>query len=92
VQALGVLSVETFGDGLLVAAVDQDTGVISALDDLTSQVISQSPPLDISLIFALAATQTGLDGRFLFVTGYEDGLIRKNMPDSGELIREWRGL
>jgi hypothetical protein len=33
--------VETFGDDLLVAAVDHDTGVISALDDLTSQVISQ---------------------------------------------------
>jgi WD40 repeat protein len=76
---------------VLIAAVDESTGVITLLDALTSKVISKSPPMDASSISSVAASQTA-DGRILVVTGHEDGVIRMRMADSGELIGHRQGL
>jgi WD40 repeat protein len=83
--------VENCKGHVLVAAVNGDTKVITVLDALTSEIISEFITTDDDL-FSVAAFQRD-DGRVLVVTGgLNDGMIRMRMADSGELIGQWRAL
>jgi predicted RNA-binding protein with PIN domain len=75
----------------LVGPVHVLNGGIKLFDARTSKAISQSSPLDESIIYFVADSQTA-DERVLVVTWDVDGIICIIMADSGELAGQWKGF
>jgi WD40 repeat protein len=82
-------------DRVLVAAVDERSGVVIVVDAFTSEVIYKffiEEEGYYDYVRSVAASQTP-DGRILVVTGdFYSGLIRMRVADSGDLIGQWQGL
>jgi hypothetical protein len=75
----------------LVGPVHVLTDGIKLFDARTSKFISQSSPLDESIIYSVADSQTA-DERVLVVTRDVVGIICIKMANSGELAGQWKGF
>jgi WD40 repeat protein len=75
----------------LVVDVHRSTGVITIINALTSEIISQSPTLVGSYAMDVPASQT-TDGRVLVVIGDRRATVRMRMADSGALVGQWKGF
>jgi WD40 repeat protein len=78
-------------DRVLVAAVNRETGALTVLDALTSEIINELRTTGVNAIRSVVAFQRE-DGRVFVVTGDRRGMIRMRMGDSGKLIGQWQAL